>query len=254
MGMTVGEVARVAGISVRTLHHYDEIGLLRPTGRSDAGYRLYENDDLALLQQIMFFRELGFGLPEIGRITGDPAFDRLDALRMQRRMLEGKSAQLAHMIDAVDAAIASAQKGVTMAKEDMFEAFGEFDPAKYEDEVRERWGETDAYKESAKRTARYTKEDWKRFKDESEEIGLSIAALMDEGVASDDPRAMDAVERYRLQIDQWFYPCSHEMHVGLGEMYVADPRFTAAYEKVHVGMAQFVCDAIRANAARAADS
>lgn len=251
MGMTVGEVAHTAGVSVRTLHHYDEIGLLEPTGRTEAGYRLYEHDDLATLQQIMFFRELGFGLPEIGRIMHDPAFDRAEALRMQREMLEAKSAQLAHMIDAVDAAIVSTQRGTTMAKEDMFEVFGEFDPSEYEEEVQERWGNTDAYKESARRTRRYTKEDWKRFKTESEEINTDAAALMDEGAAPTDPRAMDVAERARLQIDTWFYPCSHEMHVGLAEMYIADPRFTATYEKIHVGMAQWWHDAILANAERA---
>ena len=133
----------------------------------------------------------------------------------------------------------------------MFGVFGDFDPSEYEEEVQQRWGETDAYKESSRRTATYTKADWERFKAESEANGLEIAALMDEGVPADDPRAMDAVDRARLQIDTWFYPCSHEMHVGLAEMYIADPRFTATYEKIHPGMAQYVHDAILANAARA---
>ena len=137
-----------------------------------------------------------------------------------------------------------------MTKEEMFEVFGDFDPAEYEDEVKERWGDTDAYKESARRTSRYTKEDWERFKAESEEIGSAIAALMDEGVPADDPRAMDAVDRARLQIDTWFYPCSRTMHAELGKMYVADPRFTATYEKIRPGMAQYVCDATQANLAR----
>ena len=134
-----------------------------------------------------------------------------------------------------------------MTKEELFDGF---DPAEYEDEARERWGHTDAYKESARRTKGYTERDWERFKAESEDIGLSIAALMDEGVAPDDPRAMDQVERHRLQIDRWFYPCSHEIHANLGLMYVADPRFKATYEKIHEGMAQYVCDAIQANLAR----
>lgn len=137
-----------------------------------------------------------------------------------------------------------------MTKEEAFEVFGDFIPSEYEDEAKERWGDTDAYRESARRTARYTKEDWQRFKDESEEIGSAIAALMDEGIAPDDPQAVDAIERHRLQIDQWFYPCSREMHAKLGKMYVADPRFAATYEKIRPGMAQYVCDATEANAAR----
>lgn len=138
-----------------------------------------------------------------------------------------------------------------MGDEEMFEVFGDFDPKQYEDEVRERWGNTEAYRESTRRTKGYTKQDWERFKAESEEISLAVVALMDEGVAPDDPRAMDAVNRARLQIDAWFYPCSHEMHVNLGRMYVADPRFTATYETIHTGMAQYMCDAIEANARRA---
>ena len=137
-----------------------------------------------------------------------------------------------------------------MTTEEMFEVFGDFDPAEYEDEVKERWGETDAYKESARRTARYTKADWQRFKDESQQIGTDTAALMDAGVPADDPRAMDLAEQARLQIDTWFYPCSHEMHMNLAAMYIADPRFTATYEKIHEGMAQYWHDAILANAAR----
>jgi len=251
MGQTVGQVAKVAGVSVRTLHHYDEIGLLEPSERSEAGYRLYADDDLVTLQQVMFFKELGFGLDDIGRLMHDPAFDRREALALQHRMLADKAAQLMKMMDAVDRTLDGLQKGITMDKEEMFEVFGDFDPAEYEEEVQERWGNTDAYKESARRTKKYTKADWQRFKDESLQIGTETAALMDAGVPATDPRAMDLADQARRQIDTWFYPCSHEMHVNLAEMYIADPRFTATYEKVHVGMAQYWHDAILANAARA---
>lgn len=250
MGMTVGDVARLAGISVRTLHHYDEIGILRPSKRSEAGYRLYGDGDLAVLQQVLFYRELGFSLEDIRQVMQDPGFDRFEALVSQRRLLAEKATQLHHMIEAVDKAIDGEQKGITMDKEEMFEVFGDFDPTEYEEEVQERWGETDAYKESARRTARYTKADWARFKAESEQIGADTAALMDEGVRADDPRAMDLAEQARLQIDHWFYPCSREMHVNLAEMYLADPRFTATYEKIHTGMAQYWHDAIVANGRR----
>jgi len=250
-GHTVGEVATLAGISVRTLHHYDAIGLLEPSVRTEAGYRLYGPSDLADLQQILFFKELGFGLEEIGRIMGDPSFDRREALLLQRGMLADKAAQLRKMMGAVDAALEAMEEGTVMDEKEMFEVFGDFDPKQYEAEVQQRWGDTDAYAESARRTKRYTKEDWQRFKDESQAIGLAAAALMDEGVASDDPRAMAVVEQARLQIDTWFYPCSHTMHCNLAEMYIADPRFTATYEKIHEGMAQWWHDAIMANAKRA---
>jgi DNA-binding transcriptional MerR regulator len=250
MGLTVGEVASLASVSVRTLHHYDRIGLLKPSERSESGYRHYSDDDLEVLQQILFFRELGFGLAEIARIMHDPSFDRLEALRLQRRMLKDKSAQLALMAEAVEAAIDATKGGVTLDANDMFEVFGEFDPKEYEKEAEERWGSTDAYKESARRAARYTKTDWQRFKEESDAINAAIVAAMDAGLPADSVEAMDSVERHRMQIGASFYPCSHDMHCGLAEMYIADPRFAANYEKIREGMALYMHDAILANAKR----
>jgi DNA-binding transcriptional MerR regulator len=247
---TVSEVASAAGVSVRTLHHYDATGLLTPSARTDAGYRLYGQRDLERLQEILFFRELGLTLDDIATLLQGGALDRHAALELQREMLEQKAARLQAMIASIDRALQAQTKGIRMDKDEMFEVFGDFDPTEYEAEVEERWGETDAYKESARRTARYTKEDWARFKTESEEIGAEAIALMDAGVAPDDPRATDVVEKARLQIDTWFYPCSHEMHSNLAEMYIADPRFTATYEKMRTGMAQWWHNAILANAAR----
>lgn len=247
---TVGDVAKLAHISVRTLHHYDEIGLLDASGRTDAGYRLYCDADLERLQQILLYRELGFPLDEIAEVMGSPGFLRHEALFGQKELLRRKQAHVAAMIEAVERAIDADERGTTMNKEDMFEVFGEFDPSEHEQEAQERWGETDSYKESAKRTARYSKDDWKRYKQESEEITTAIADLMDQGVPPHDSRAVDAVDRARLQIDQWFYPCSREMHAELGKMYVADPRFAANYEKIRPGLAQYMCDATAANARR----
>lgn len=250
MAYTVGDVAKVAHVSVRTLHHYDDVGLLQPSGRSEAGYRLYSIEDLERLQQVLFYKELGFGLEEIRELMTDERYDRRAVLEQQRELVAEQALRLDAMLDLIDKTIASLDGVVHMTKEEMFEVFGDFDPSEYEDEVKERWGDTDAYKESARRTKSYTKDDWKRFKAENEEITNAIAELMDEGVAPDDPRAMDAVDRHRQQIDQWFYPCSRRMQAELGKMYVADPRFTATYEKIRPGMAQYVCDAAQANAAR----
>ena len=249
-GLTVSEVARLANISVRALHHYDEIGLLVPSARTAAGYRLYSDADLARLQEILLFRELEIPLDDIATLLSGGAFDRRAALELQREMLLQKAVRTEALIASVERAINAERTGVRMTKEEMFEVFGDFDPVEYENEVQERWGETDAYKESARRTAKYTKADWERFKAESEQIGTDTARLMDEGVPASDPRAMDLAEQARKQIDTWFYPCSHEMHVNLAGMYIADPRFTATYEKIHEGMAQYWHDAILANAAR----
>lgn len=242
-------MARLAHVSVRTLHHYDQVSLLTPSARSESGYRLYTPDDLERLQNVLFYKELGFSLEEIRELVADPAFDRREAL-LEQRSLRRRRSRAWGLLGLIDKTLVSLEGGFNMTKEEMFEVFDGFDPAEHEDEVKERWGHTEAYKESARRTKGYTKADWERFKAESEDIGTAIAALMDEGVPPEDPRAMDQVERHRLQIDRWFYPCSREMHENLGRMYVADPRFTATYEKIHAGKAQYVCDAVVANAAR----
>jgi hypothetical protein len=141
-----------------------------------------------------------------------------------------------------------------MGRDEMSDAFGRLDQSAFEDEVRERWGGTEAYRESTRRTRQYTKEDWARFTAESDAANAAVAALIDEGVAPDDERAVEAVERHRLLIDRWFYPCSRAMHAQLGETYAADPRFTATYEAIRPGMARFMRAATAANAARAPET
>jgi len=129
--------------------------------------------------------------------------------------------------------------------------FGDFDSAEYADEARQWWGTTDAYRESTRRAAGYSDADWERFKQESEASTLALADALAVGLAPESTQAMYAAERARLLIDTWFYPCSREMHLSLGEMYVTDSRFTVTYEKVRLGLAQYIRDAIAANARRA---
>jgi DNA-binding transcriptional MerR regulator len=236
---TVGKVARLAHVSVRALRHYDELGLLRPSRRTEAGYRLYTSEDLERLQQVLFYKELGFSLEEIRDLMADPAFDRREALAGQRRQIVARTLRLEAMLALIDRTLASLEGEAHMSDEELFGVFGGFDPSEYEDEARERWGDT--------------KEDWERFKAEDDALNADLASLVDEGVPPHDARAVDAAERHRLQIDRWFYPCPSEMHVALGRMYVADPRFAATYEKIRPGMARYLCEAIAANAARAAE-
>lgn len=250
MALTVSEVARVTGLSVRALHHYDEIGLLRPSGRTEAGYRLYDDADLAKLQQVLFFRELGFPLEEIGRILSDPTFDRREALLTQRRLLAGRRTRLTAMLEAVDAALDALEKGTKMDPKKMFEGT---DPSAYEAEAKERWGDTPAYQESARRTAKYTQKDWEQVKAEQGAVTQRLAALLAAGRKPSDPEVQAAIEEHRLVIDRRFYPCSRQMHRMLGEGYVSDPRFTAFYDRVQPGLAQFLCEATRIAAEQAPD-
>jgi MerR family transcriptional regulator, thiopeptide resistance regulator len=251
MSYSAGEVSKVSGVSVRTLHHYDEIGLLSPSGRSAAGYRQYQPDDLARLQQILCYRALGFDLRKIATILDDPRIDALDHLRQQRELLNSKVEHLQRMVRTVEKMMEARKMGINLNPDEMFEVFGDFDPAEHAEEAEQRWGKTDAFKESARRTSKYKKEDWKRLGKEADEIGAGLAEAMKSGAAATSPKAMDLAEQARLHIDNWFYPCSHEMHRNLGEMYVADPRFAKHYEDRAAGLAVYVRDAIAANADRA---
>jgi len=242
VGHTVGDVARLAHVSVRTLHHYERMGLLAPA-RSASGYRLYSERDLARLQQVLLYRELGLGLARIAEVMAAPGFDRAAALVAQREQLARRREHLETMIGLVDATLAALRGEQTMTNEELFAAFGDFDPAAHEDEARERWGDTPAYAEAQRRTKAYTKDDWLRHRREADDVNAGLAALMDARVPADDPRALAAAERHRLLIERWFYPCPAEMHAALGELYVADPRFTATLDEVRPGLARYLRDA-----------
>jgi MerR family transcriptional regulator, thiopeptide resistance regulator len=246
MAFTVGELSRLTGVTVRALHHYDEIGLVRPSQRTAAGYRLYDDADVLRLHQVLLFRELGVPLDEIAAVL-DEATSQLDLLRRHREVLVTRRARLDAMLSTLDARLADHEKGIAMKPEEVTSLFDGFDPAQYEDEVQERWGDTDAYKESARRTKQYGKAEWDEYKREAEAIGVGLVALMQAGAAVADPAVQAAVEEHRRLIDRWFYPCSVEMHKNLGAMYVQDPRFTANLDKLAPGYAKFLSDAIAAS-------
>ncbi|MFD8545085.1 MerR family transcriptional regulator [Streptomyces sp. NPDC059649] len=250
MSYSVGQVAAFAGVTVRTLHHYDEIGLLHPGERNHAGHRRYGDDDLDRLQQILFYRELGFPLDEVAALLDDPGADPQEHLRRQHDLLSARIGKLQEMAAAVEQAMEARRMNVRLTPEEKFEVFGDFDPDAYAAEAEERWGGTDAYKESQRRTAAYTKEDWKRLMAEFDAIHRRMADLLAQGVPADSEAAMDVAEEHRQFIGRGYYACSYEMHTGLGEMYVADERFTATYEAIRPGLAVYMRDAMLANAVR----
>jgi DNA-binding transcriptional MerR regulator len=202
------------------------------------------------LQRILFYRELGFRLDEIKDVMSDGGTDASVHLRRQHAMLRDRIRRLERMAVAVEKALEARTMGINLSAEDRLEVFGDFDPDEHAAEVEERWGETDAYREAMRRTRGYTKADWQRVKAEGQAAVEALVAALRAGKPADSPEAMDGAELHRLQIDRNFYPCSYEMQVGLAQMYLADPRFTATYEKIEPGLAQFVHDAIVANAAR----
>ena len=251
--VTVGQLARLSGVTVRTLHHYDETGLLRPTRRSDAGYRLYDADDLARLQQILFYRELGFALDDVAGLLDDPAVDTLDHLTRQHELLGARIRRLEDMRAAVELHLEARQMGIDLTPEEMLEVFGEDHAANHEAhqaEAEERWGTTDAWAQSRRRTSRYTKDDWSRAMADQQATARLLVEALTAGLSPASPEAMDAAEAHRQQITRWFYDCSYEIHRGLADMYVQDPRFTQTYEDMAEGLASYVHDAIHANADR----
>ena len=238
MAFTVGELAKLTGITVRTLHHYDEIGLVQPSDRSRAGYRLYSDDDVLRLQQVLVYKELGMPLDEIAAVLDDPAFDRGKALERHRAALVAKRDRLDRMLASLDAAIRH-EKGTTMDITSLFDGFD------HEAEANHRWGHTDAYQESARRTKHYGQAEWAQIRAEGDAVFAAFAQLLAEGAPPTDPRVQAAVVAHREHITRWFYPCSVEIQRGLAEMFVADPRFAANIDRLVPGLAQYVHDAIR---------
>ena len=243
----VKEVADIAGVSVRTLHHYDQIGLLKPESVTTAGYRLYNEEDLERLQQILFFKELDFNLQEIKDILDNPSFDRKYALKTHRELLIEKKKRIERIIKSVEKTMDSIEGGMEMNKKEMFDGFDmteiEKHKEKYAEETKQKYGNTDAYKESQKRTSKYTKEDWARIMANGAEIDKKLVALMDRDPS--DPEVQDLIAQKRQHITDSFYNCTPEIFRGLGELYVNDERFTANIDKHKEGYAKFLIEAIK---------
>ena len=247
--LTVGQVAEQFGVTVRTLHHYDEVGLVAPH-RTASGYRVYTDDDLERLRHVVVYRRLGFPLEEIGPLLDDPHADVQAHLRRQRAAVVARLDEMRDLVAAIDRALEAQMNGMALTPEEQKELFGEGFSEEYAGEAEERWGDTDAYRQSQERTRRYTKDDWRRIAADAEEVTVRLAALKRAGTPVDSVQAMDAAEAHRAQIDRWFYDVDHRMHRGLADMYLADPRFTRTYDDREPGLAQYVHDAIHANADR----
>lgn len=247
--LTVGQVAQTFGVTVRTLHHYDEVGLLSPSERSHAGYRLYTADDLERLATIVTYRRLDLPLDEVASLLrGDRS--TLEHLRRQRDAVMSKVDELHGLVDAIDRALEREMNEQPATREDLKEIFGNGFKDEYQQEAEERWGETDAWKQSAERTKNYTVADWEKVKAETDAINDAYVAALQAGLSATSPEAMDAAEAARAHMETWFYDTTHDFHRNLGDMYVADPRFTKTYEDIEPGLAQYVRDAIHANADR----
>ncbi|MDQ2722102.1 MAG: MerR family transcriptional regulator [Actinomycetota bacterium] len=245
---TVGQVAELVGVSVRTLHHYDEIGLVRPGARSSVGYRSYSDADVERLHRVLLYRELGFPLEEIATLLDDPSVDALAHLRRQRALLDERIDRLHQMVAAVEKMMEAQTMGIQLTPEEQSEIFGDnWLGEGYSAEAEQRWGDTEAWKQSQSRAATLSKDDWQQIKAETDALEAAFAEAHGDGVAADSARAHELAERHRASIAR-FYDCGHEMHRSLAEMYVADERYRRHYEDVAPGLAQYTRDVIVANA------
>jgi DNA-binding transcriptional MerR regulator len=247
--LTVGQLAGQFGITVRTLHHYDEIGLLTPSERSPAGYRRYTETDITRLQHIVVYRRLGFGLEEIALLLDHPESVE-QHLRRQRAAVVNRLDELRELVDAIDRALDKETSGMKLTRQEQQELFGEGYSDEYAAEAERRWGHTEAWRQSQRRTDAYSKQDWIAIKAEGEAVTAGFLAAKRAGLAADSAAAMDAAEQHRRHIDDRFYDLSYEFHRGLADMYLSDERFTRVYEDQEPGLAQYVRDAIHANADR----
>lgn len=246
-GLTVGAAASHAGVTIRTLHHWDAIGLVRPSGRTTGGYRLYSAADVARIHRVLIYRELGLSLDDIGELLDAPTVDLTVPLRQQRAQLLDRISRLQSMVDAVDRMIEAARDGILLSPEEQVAIFGQRWEPSLVAGARDRWGDTAQWAQYVERVAGRTSEDWQRIADNIATIEDDLAAAKRAGVRPGSAAANALAERHRASI-QAYFDCTLSMHVCLGRKYVADPGFTAYFDAIEPGLTIWLRDIIDANA------
>lgn len=241
MFYSIQQLADLAGVSVRTLHHYDAVDLLRPARQEKNSYRVYGEAELLKLQQILFFRELEFPLDEIKRILHDPNFNMRVALANQRELIELKKKRLSKLLKTIDQTMKKLNQEINMEDKALYTSFSKEDEAKYAAEAKELWGHTDAYKQSQERYGKLSDAEKQKIGQAGQDLVTEIASHMSEGAKSDIVQKLIARHYEGLRT---FYDPNTQIYRGLAEMYVADPRFAAFYENFVPGLAQFMRDAM----------
>lgn len=239
--MHIKEFAKLTGVSVRTLHYYDEIGLLKPAFIDEQnGYRDYDENSLGRMVEILFYRELDFSLKSILEILSSPDYDKAAAIRKQKELLTLKKERLERLISALD----EAEKG-----EIPMNTFNnnEYETARkqYAEEARQRWGNTDAYKESEQKSVDYSADKWNDVNAGLNAVLAEFAAAIKDGATPESETAQSLVKNLQQYITDNFYTCTNEILAGLGQMYVADERFKTNIDKNGAGTAEFISEAIR---------
>jgi len=240
MAYTIKEIADLASVTTRTIRYYDEIGLLDPALTGDNGYRYYDQDSLLRLQQILFFRELDVPLKEIRLIMSRTDFDLLSALENHRSALQTKVLRLETLIDTLDRTVASVKGEGIMSDKEIYEGFNE---SQYEDEVRERWGDSPMYVESQAKLSSYSDEKKEAIKAEGGRLAVRMVST-EPKTSPDDADVQAAIGEYHAYLNRYFYTCDISFLRGLADNWVQDPRFAVNYERIREGGAAFVREAV----------
>lgn len=246
-GRTVGEIADLVGVTVRTLHHWDRIGLVSASGRTWSDYRKYDDDDVARIHRVLVYRELGFPLARIAELLDDPQVDENAHLARQRDLLVERISHLQEMVSAVDRLKEATAVNAPLTPEDRAEIFGTDWNEEYQNEAEQRWGDSPQWAQSQERTESMSKEDWKQVKAEGDALNADLAAAKRAGVDPGSAEAAELAERHRASIAQ-FYDCTYSMQVCLARMYVQDQRFAETYDALEPGLTHWLVAAVEANA------
>lgn len=249
VAVTVGTAASRVGVTVRTLHHWDEIGLVRPSERSPAGYRLYTASDLARLHRVVIHRELGVSLEETAQLLEAPAEEAADALLRQRDRLRERIARLEEMADALDRMAEARGSGLLLSAEAQVAIFGKRWNPDWPEQARRKWGHTAQWAQYTERSAQRTAEDWRRISAGVEALNADLVEALRAGVEPGSERANTLAEHHRATIGVYF-DCTHSMHVLIGRVYVEDPGFRENHEALAPGLAQWLHEVIDANVRR----
>lgn len=245
--LTVGQAAARLDVTVRTLHHWDEIALARPSSRSAAGYRLYTEGDLERLRRIVVYRELGLDLEAIRSVLDDPNADVVTALRAQQAQLAARIKHLSKLGDDLARMVDAQERGLLMTVEEQAATFGPGWNPRWPAEARKRYGDTTEWAQYAERSASRTADDWQAIADASAALDQALAGAMDAGVEPGNPAADALVEQHR-EVFSAYFPITRQMQVVLGRMYEADPAYAAHYDGVRTGLASWLRRIIDASA------
>ena len=247
IAMTVGEVSTLLGVSVRALHHWDETGLVHPSRRSAAGYRLYCETDIMRIQQVLVYRQTGMNLADIKMVLDEPETDAMTHLRRQRELVQGQISHLRQMLNSIDMVMDIQQSGARISVAEMAEIWGtDWDPI-YVEEAQARWGDTEDWAESYRRKAQMSRADWERAHEETVALETALAEAMRSGVKPGSPEANALARWHRKDFNRWF-EVSASKQVLIARGYVADERYARYYDKRAPGLAAWLKDVIDASA------